>query len=158
MTKTHDSAASESDVFERADVVADAVNVVTLREELEHWLRHRFELDSLRLNDVVLAVNEALANVAEFAYRHCDQTGTVDIRAEYERATSILTITVTDYGSWRDSSEREPRRTRGRGIPLMEALSDEVGIDAGAQGTTVCMRFGNISLSASRNGDEVATA
>jgi hypothetical protein len=37
----------------------------------------------------------------------------------------------------------------------MEALSDEVGIDAGDHGTTVRMRFGNIAVSAARNGDEV---
>ncbi|ANW64995.1 hypothetical protein BCA37_16605 [Mycobacterium sp. djl-10] len=158
MRKTDDSAVPEPHVFDRSDVVADAVNVVTVREELEHWLKHGFQLDGLRLNDLVLAVNEALANVAEFAYRHSSQPGTVDIRAEYDRSTSILTVTVADRGSWRDDSEREPRRTRGRGIPLMEALSDEVGIDAGAQGTTVCMRFGNISPLVARNDDEVATA
>ena len=158
MRKTNDSAVPEPDVFDRSDVVADAVSVVTVREELERWLKRGFELDALRLNDLVLAVNEALANVAEFAYRHASQPGTVDVRAEFDRSTSILTITVTDRGSWRDDSEREPRRTRGRGIPLMQALSDEVGIDAGSQGTTVCMRFGNISPLAARNGDEVATA
>ncbi len=105
MRKTNDSAVPEPDVFDRSDVVADAVSVVTVREELERWLKRGFELDALRLNDLVLAVNEALANVAEFAYRHASQPGTVDIRAEHDRSTSILTITVTDRGSWRDDSE-----------------------------------------------------
>lgn len=155
MTKTNDTAPPESDGFERAGVVADAVNVVRLREELEQWLRQGFELDALRLNDLVLAVNEALANVAEFAYRHATHAGTVELRGEYDRSTSILTITVSDHGTWRDSTEREAKRTRGRGIPLMEALSDEVGIDAGDHGTTVRMRFGNIAVSTARNGDEV---
>jgi serine/threonine-protein kinase RsbW len=158
MTKTHNSAAPVSDGFERVGVTADAHSVVRLRTELEQWLRGRFELDSLRLNDLVLSVNEALANVAEFAYRNAKQTGTVDVRAQYDSVTSTLTITVADQGSWRDATEREPKRTRGRGIPLMEALSDEVGIDATDHGTTVCMRFGNIALTASRRGDEVHTA
>jgi anti-sigma regulatory factor (Ser/Thr protein kinase) len=158
MTMSNNSAAPDPNGFERAGVVADAVNVVRLREELEQWLRRNFALDLLRLNDLVLAVNEALANVAEFAYRHVTQVGTVDVRADYDRVTSILTITVADQGSWRDSSEREAKRTRGRGIPLMEALSDDVGIDAGDDGTTVSMRFGKIAMSPARHGDEVATA
>lgn len=158
MTKPHDSAVSDSDDFERAGVVADAVNVVRLREELEQWLTVRFVLDRLRRNDLVLAVNEALANVAEFAYRHSAHTGTVQVRAEYDRVTSILTITVADSGSWRGSGEREDKRTRGRGIPLMEALSDEMGIDAGDHGTTVSMKFGNVSPPVSRSSDEVPTA
>jgi|EndMetStandDraft_2_1072991.scaffolds.fasta_scaffold134506_2 anti-sigma regulatory factor (Ser/Thr protein kinase) len=158
MTKTSDSAVPDSEYFERADVVADAVNVVRLREELEQWLRSQFVLDTLRLNDLVLAVNEALANVAEFAYRHAPRIGAVELRAEYDRATSILTITVADNGTWRGTNEREDKRTRGRGIPLMEALSDEVGIDAGDHGTTVCMKFGNIAVAATRRSDEVPTA
>ncbi|CAN5464081.1 anti-sigma factor [soil metagenome] len=159
MTKTHDSVAPESDGFVRAGVTADAHNVVRLRAELEQWLRGRFALDSLRLNDMVLSVNEALANVAEFAYRNAKQTGTVDVEALYDSVTLILTITVADQGSWRDFADREPKRTRGRGIPLMEALSDEVGIDATDHGTTVCMRFGNVAVvEPSRRGDEVANA
>ncbi|CAN5121983.1 anti-sigma factor [soil metagenome] len=158
MTKIDDSAAPESDDFVRAGVTADARNVVGLRAELEQWLRSRFALDALRVNDIVLSVNEALANVAEFAYRNAKQTGTVDVQAQYDDVTSILTITVADKGSWRDFAEREPKRTRGRGIPLMEALSDEVGIDASDHGTTVCMRFGNVSTNGAYRGDEVANA
>ncbi|WP_197381510.1 ATP-binding protein [Mycolicibacterium mengxianglii] len=158
MTKTNDAVPPDSDVFLRAGVVAEPVNVARLREELEQWLRRHFALDALRLNDLVLAVNEALANVAEFAYRHADEPGPVDLRADYEKSGSVLTITVADRGTWRDSSEREPKRTRGRGIPLMEALADEVGIDAAGHGTTVLMRFCNLALSGVRSGDEVPTA
>ena len=39
-----------------------------LRHELSRWLRAQFALDPVRLNDVLLAVNEALTNAAEFAY------------------------------------------------------------------------------------------
>jgi len=158
MTKTNDSAPVDSDGFLRAGAIADAHTVARLRAELEQWLRSRFALDSLRLNDLVLAVNEALANVAEFAYRTAGQAGTVDVQAQYDQVGATLVITVADQGTWRDSTEREPKRTRGRGIPLMEALSDEVTIDATDHGTTVSMRFGNVSLSTSRHGDEVATA
>jgi anti-sigma regulatory factor (Ser/Thr protein kinase) len=158
MTKTSDSAAPDSDGFVRVGVPADAHSVVRLREELEQWLRRGFALDALRLNDLVLSVNEALANVAEFAYRNVLHTGTVDVQAQFDRVTSALVITVADQGSWRGSAEREPMRTRGRGIPLMEALSDEVDIDTGDHGTTVSMRFGNVSPRAACLGGEVATA
>lgn len=155
MTKTNNSAAPGPDGFVRTDVVADAVNVARLREELGQWLKQRFSLAALQLNDVVLAVNEALANVAEFAYRKAEHVGTVDVMAEYDRLMSILTITIADRGCWRDASEREPKRTRGRGIPLMEALSDELGIEPTPDGTTVRMSFGNIAVGASPRGDEV---
>ena len=158
MTKTSDSAAPDSDGFVRSGVPADAHSVVKLREELEHWLKRRFALDSLRLNDLVLSVNEALANVAEFAYRNTPHIGTVDVQAQFDRVTSTLVITVADQGNWRDFAEREPKRTRGRGIPLMEALSDEVEIDGTDHGTTVSMRFGKVSLGTACLGDEVATA
>jgi serine/threonine-protein kinase RsbW len=158
MTKTNNSAAPCPDAFVRIGVVADAVNVAGLREELGQWLRQRFNLAALRVNDVVLAVNEALANVAEFAYRKADHVGTVDVSAECDPLMSFLTITIVDRGCWRDAAEREPKRTRGRGIPLMEALSDELGIEPTTAGTTVRMRFGDISPAASCRGDEVSTA
>jgi anti-sigma regulatory factor (Ser/Thr protein kinase) len=158
MTKTDDPAAPDSDGFVRVGVLADAHNVVRLREELEQWLGRRFDLDASRKNDLVLSVNEALANVAEFAYRNAKQTGTVDVQAQFDRVTSTLVITVADRGSWRGSTEREAKLTRGRGIPLMEALSDEVGIDTGDHGTTVSMRFANVTPGVACLGDEVATA
>ena len=41
----------------------------SFRHELSQWLRAHFALDPVRRNDVLLAVNEALTNAAEFAYR-----------------------------------------------------------------------------------------
>ena len=44
-------------------VVADAARVGQVREEFSRWLR-QFDLSPDRHNDLVLAVNEALANAA----------------------------------------------------------------------------------------------
>ncbi|MDG5485186.1 ATP-binding protein, partial [Mycolicibacterium gadium] len=46
---------------------ADALTVARMRRELSQWLRAHLTLDPDRLNDVLLAVNEALTNAAEFA-------------------------------------------------------------------------------------------
>ena len=59
---------------------------------------------------MVLAVNEALANAAEFAYSTVDQPGAMHLRADYDGGTAVLTVTVTDEGAWRiaDPEKNEP--------------------------------------------------
>jgi anti-sigma regulatory factor (Ser/Thr protein kinase) len=93
-----------------------------------------------RICDVVLAVNEALANAAEFAYRR-GPAGTVGITAIRGDGCGTLTVTITDQGLWREVDPLRRRRSRGRGIPLMRALADDVVIDTTAPGTRVCLRF-----------------
>jgi anti-sigma regulatory factor (Ser/Thr protein kinase) len=119
--------------------VADAHNAARVRDELATWLRGRGDLDGVRCSDVVLAVNEALANTAEFAYLHTGAPGTIDVEAVRDGAA--LTITIADQGCWRESTAATRNRSRGRGIPLMRALADHVTIDSSALGTTVCLRF-----------------
>lgn len=124
--------------------VADAVSVGRLREEFSRWLR-RFGLTPDRHNDLVLAVNEALANTAEFAYRRHHEPGAVTLTVRCDPATDALTVIVSDQGAWREPSDGGNPQLRGRGIPLMEALADEVVIDSSADGTTVRMRFDQVS-------------
>jgi serine/threonine-protein kinase RsbW len=50
---------------------------------------------------------------------------------------------VSDRGAWRPP--QEPRiRSRGRGIPLMEALSDRTSIERSDRGTHVKLEWTNI--------------
>ena len=49
--------------------VADAARAAQIRREFSDWLERYFTLDATKASDVVLAVNEAMANAAEFAYR-----------------------------------------------------------------------------------------
>ena len=119
---------------------ADALAVARLRHELSHWLRTHLTLDRDRLNDVLLAVNEALTNSAEYAYR--GREGTMALYARCD-ADGALLVDVSDRGSWRHVDPGAQPNTRGRGLPLMRALSDRMTISWTADGTCVQMRFDN---------------
>lgn len=130
---------ADGDRFVRNDVAADAHNAARIRDEFATWLRACGDVDRVRFSDVVLAVNEALANTAEFAYLLKGGVGTIDVEAI--RDGDNLTVTIADQGHWRESTPATQSRSRGRGIPLMRALADDVTIDSSALGTTVCLRF-----------------
>lgn len=124
--------------FVQTRVVADAGRAAQLRAEFASWLGGRFSLGPESFNDVLLAVNEALANAAEFAYVDSPQHGTLELDAAYDAVTDALAVTVTDHGRWRNKAPQPAGlQLRGRGIPLMRALADEVVIDRAPQGTRV---------------------
>lgn len=131
--------------FAYVGVPADPVAAATVREGFGHWLRRHFEIAETRLCDVILAVNEALANAVEFAYTGCP--GTFDLEAFYDHMRSVLTVTVSDQGRWRDRDPLQNDRCRGRGITLMRSLADAVIIETSGLGTHVCLRFDNVSNS-----------
>lgn len=122
-------------------VAADARTVGSIRSEFAQWLRGHLALDEERTSDVVLAVNEALANAAEFAYITFPESGRVAIEAIHSAAAASLVVVVSDRGVWRHVEPAERRHTRGRGIPLMRALSDGATIESLPQGTRVQLRF-----------------
>ena len=129
--------------FVRHDLPADAPTAAMVRDDFTRWLRRRVGLDETRLCDVVLAVNEALANIAEFAYRD-GVTGTCDLEAVNDVAAGVLAVTISDQGHWREPDPNLRQRHRGRGIPLMRTLADSLIIDTSTLGTSVCMRFEHI--------------
>ncbi|MGD9619391.1 MAG: ATP-binding protein [Mycolicibacterium sp.] len=131
--------------FERLGIDADSAVVARIREEFTRWLQRFFALDPVRSSDLVLAINEALANAAEFAYRLVDSPGTIDLVATYHPAEQKLTVDVSDQGRWRPQQADAAPRTRGRGIPLMKALSDRAAIETSGQGTLVRLEWYNIS-------------
>ncbi len=100
-------------------------------------------MDETRLCDIVLAVNEALANAAEFAYLD-GGPGTVDVEAVRDLRRGMVTITVSDQGRWRETNPLNRQRCRGRGIPLMRTLADSVIMDTSGLGTNVCLRFDDV--------------
>lgn len=123
-------------------VVADAESVARLREEFSCWLRD-FGLSAVRHNDLVLAVNEALANAAEFAYLG-GRPGRVNLSARHDTAGRAIIVTIADHGRWRESGPAAVPQLRGRGIPLMRALADHVAIAKSDAGTTVSLSFEGI--------------
>lgn len=131
---------TDADRFTRSDAAADGLTAARIREEFARWLRCNTPFGETRICDVVLAVNEALANAAEFAYRR-GPAGTVAMTAVRDEGCGTLTVTITDHGLWREVDPLRRRRSRGRGIPLMRTLADDVVIDTTAPGTRVCLRF-----------------
>lgn len=127
--------------FERIGVAATPRIAAQLRDEFAQWLGRFFELDAERSNDLILAINEALANCAEFAYVSTGIEGTMDLTADHDSVESSITVLVSDRGVWRmtDTQDESRTRTRGRGIPLMRALSDVTAIETSGDGTTVKM-------------------
>lgn len=134
-----------ADRFERFGLDADAHVVSRTRQEFTQWLQRFFDLDPVRCSDLVLAINEALANAAEFAYLLDDRPGTMDIQATYHPGQQKLTVHICDRGTWRERQIDPAPRTRGRGIPLMEALADRTRIDTSGEGTRVELEWNGIS-------------
>ncbi|ODQ86457.1 SpoIIE family protein phosphatase [Mycolicibacterium flavescens] len=117
------------------DIPAIAAQLTEIRRRLTAWLiAHGVREPSA--SDMVLVVNEACSNSVEHAYRG-REPGRMKVHAE-RRGTSIR-VRVTDFGSWKDPTD-DPG-TRGRGLLLMRAVSDDVDLDGTAAGTTVDMTF-----------------
>ena len=91
--------------FERVGIVADARTASRTRNEFASWLRAFFDLDSTRSSDLILAINEAMANCAEFAYLQAPGAGTMDLQAWHDAVASTITVVVSDRGSWRPPQE-----------------------------------------------------
>jgi serine/threonine-protein kinase RsbW len=121
------------------------VSAAQLREEFAVWLLRYFALDATKASDVVLAVNEALANAAEFAYSTVEQPGAMHLMADYDDGTAVLSVTVTDEGAWRIAGPETKSLSRGRGIPLMRALADQATIDSSSAGTRVRLEWKDIA-------------
>lgn len=131
--------------FAQTSVPADAACAAQLRQEFGVWLKRYFSLDPTKVSDVVLAVNEALANAAEFAYSTADHPGAMHLLADYDTASSILTVTVSDEGAWRIANGENKKISRGRGIPLMQALADSATIDSTPTGTRVRLEWNHVA-------------
>ena len=131
--------------FARTDAVADPESAAVIRREFSDWLHEHFTLDATKACDMVLAVNEALANAAEYAYATADCPGVMQVQAHYDDGAATLTVTVTDQGAWRESDAGANQIRRGRGIPLMQALADRATLDSSPTGTRVCLEWGQVS-------------
>lgn len=140
MTEQGDSA-----TFAKIGVVAGPERAAQLRHELAEWLHQNFALDPEKSSDVLLAVYEALANAAEFAYVDAPQPGPMHMRADFDITAGVLTVTVSDEGHWRTKNSDINDPARGRGIPLMRALADHADIDPTAAGTQVRLQWHHIA-------------
>ncbi len=108
---------------------AEVESIPVMRRLLSRWLD---EAGATRadIDDLALASAEAAANAIEHAYGLAP--GVVELRACHAGG-AVVTVSVTDFGKW-----RAPRGTnRGRGLMLMEGLTDGVEVLRRDEGTTV---------------------
>ena len=122
--------------------VADAATAAELRRVLQRWLKEVTEVPADIRDDIVLGVNEALANCVEHAYRAHRKVGTMRLQASHDPAAQSISVCVSDRGTWHRPSVRrlgDPRASRG--IMLMHRLADHCTINARPDGTTVRLDY-----------------
>jgi PAS domain S-box-containing protein len=119
----------------RIGMPATADRLSDIRAQLTAWLHAAGTPEALTA-DIVLAGNEACTNSVEHAYRG-GQAGTMRVEARVRRGE--IEMRVVDFGTWKPPTEDMP--FRGRGIPLMLAVSDRVDLQRSDTGTTVEMGF-----------------
>ncbi len=106
-----------------------------LRHQLAKWLGDAGVREE-KVADIVLAVNEAVANSIEHGYQG-RKTGKIRLKAENDGAR--VRIKISDKGSWKPAAT-DPG-VRGRGLLLIRAVSDWLEMDCTPKGTTVDMSF-----------------
>lgn len=118
------------------DLAAEAspLSARQLRVRCQEWLR-TLGVPTAVVDDLTLAVYEALANAAEHAYHPGHPNPVMRLQAQLDH--NQLLIVVTDHGCWRTPQESG---YRGRGLAMMRSLATEVHLNPTAQGTTVRLR------------------
>ena len=114
-------------------VPPEAAALAGVRSSVRRWLAE-VPLSEEAREDVVLACNEACANAVEHAYR---RGPAAPIRVSLVRDATAITVEVVDEGVWRTDGEEAER---GRGMPLMHMLMDEIDVRPSDEGTVVTMR------------------
>jgi len=108
---------------------ADVESIPLIRRLLGRWLREAGATQA-EAEDLSLATSEACANAIEHAYGPA--AGILEVSASLSLGGEAL-VAVRDFGNW-----RQPRGVnRGRGLALMEGLTDAVDVVRGEDGTTV---------------------
>lgn len=85
---------------------ADAITASELRRVLQSWLRKLPQASPEISDDIVLGVNEALANCVEHAYRARNTVGTMELEAGYDPAAETIRVCVSDRGPGDDNRRR----------------------------------------------------
>ena len=110
---------------------ADPAALAQLRQRIGRFLDTAGASEQERF-EITLAVSEAAMNAIEHAYGPSE--------AEFDLSASIrdgaFHAEVRDAGRWRERRSDD----RGRGLAIIDALMDDVEVNAEATGTTVRMR------------------
>jgi PAS domain S-box-containing protein len=102
-----------------------------VRHAVQRWLA-RVDATEQETYELSVACSDACSNAIEHAYG--------PLHGEFEITASLVDadvrIEVRDHGRWRPQRSSE----RGRGLSLIEALTDTLEIDSGSGGTRLAMR------------------
>jgi serine/threonine-protein kinase RsbW len=125
-------------------LAADWISPSVARDRVRRWLRAN-RWSPAHIDDLVLAVNEAISNSIEHGYLIGPDTPmngeTVELRGSITRGpdgSRRVQFTVRDRGVWLPPAE-DADSTRGQGIRLMRACVEHLTVEQTADGTTVVM-------------------
>lgn len=119
-------------------VPAVAAQAGAVREAVLRWARTVCRSREV-VEDIGLAVYEALANVIDHAYPAGAAHPVFDLHAL--READMLTVVVADQGRWKPHNPDAATSWRGRGLLLIEKLAAEFELCPTASGTLVRMRW-----------------
>jgi anti-sigma regulatory factor (Ser/Thr protein kinase) len=114
---------------EAFDVVNDPTALASARARLRRWLAD-VGADDRVAYDLVLAADEALTN----AIMHSGSDRPAQVELTCVDATAR--ITVRDFGRWENDADRPDH---GRGLLLVDALTDSAEVTRSERGTTVTL-------------------
>ena len=130
---------AEVDEALHLEVPATPEHVGRLRRAVRRWLRSVLGDEDEAVDNLTLAASEALENAAEHAYAGHDEVGTMVLSAHREHdGDRAVVITVSDSGRWRTPTDSTGYR--GRGLALIEELTDAHEVRPGPTGTAVTFR------------------
>jgi PAS domain S-box-containing protein len=116
------------------DFAADVRHLAPSRAALRSWLTQA-GIEHDQILDMLIAAGEAVANAIEHGHRDRPE-GIISLRAT--TVVDRLQVSVIDTGVW-----KAPRQVagdnRGRGLPLMRCLVQDLSIRSNEAGTTVHM-------------------
>jgi anti-sigma regulatory factor (Ser/Thr protein kinase) len=115
----------------RLRLEAEARRLADVRSAIRAWLS---SLQVDRPEDVVLAVDEAVANAIEHSCRKELAPAFIDVVAKTDG--DAIRVDVMNDGSWQPQQIDE---TRGRGLNIIGALMDDVQVASTSSGTRVTM-------------------
>lgn len=123
---------------------AEPAELRVIRRRVDDWAERNAVCDAV-LIDLQLALGEAVSNGVEHAYPD-GGAGTVDVALEIRPAAStahnaglVVMVRVRDHGRWRPVPATPGYR--GRGLALIEQLSDDMQVSGTARGTQICFEI-----------------
>ncbi len=108
-----------------------------VRAQFADWLNGTM-LTTEAKDGLILSVSEAIANSIEHAHRF-DPSLTIDVRAATTTSGDVE-ITISDQGIWQDPTYASTE-SRGRGLPLIRALTSQAEVLRRGNGSTMIVRY-----------------